>query len=108
MKSQIIGMTFLSLIFFLGACGAQSTDTPVSGDIKKGKKLYEQYCILCHGTNGKMQLNGATDITKSVMTYDERRILIKDGKNLMTPFDGILSEREIEDIAAYSMKFKKQ
>jgi mono/diheme cytochrome c family protein len=40
------------------------------------------------------------------MPKDERVALIKTGKNLMTPFEGILSDGEIAAVAAYSMTLK--
>ncbi len=106
MKAYFTGAFFFGLIIYLGASGGCATAEQVQGDVANGKKLYGQYCVLCHGDNGKMQLNGAKDITVSELTFELRLTLIKDGKNLMTPFDGILSESEIQDVAAYSMTLK--
>lgn len=103
MKSIFAAAFICGLLIYMGANGACASTEQVKGDVVNGKKVFEQYCILCHGDNGKMQLNGAKDITVSQLTFELRLTLIKDGKNLMTPFDGILSETEIQDVAAYSM-----
>jgi cytochrome c6 len=89
----------------IGTSNARSGDK-VTGDAAEGKIVFEKYCVLCHGDNGKMQLNGSKDITISKLPFDLRLVLIKDGKNLMTPFNGILTDKEIEDVAAYSMTLK--
>ncbi|RLD22728.1 MAG: cytochrome c [Bacteroidetes bacterium] len=106
MKSYLTGVFLFGLIIYIGASGGCASTEQVKGDVANGKKVYGQYCVLCHGDNGKMQLNGAKDITVSELTFELRLTLIKDGKNLMTPFDGILSESEIQDVAAYSMTLK--
>jgi len=74
--------------------------------VTAGKAIYGKYCVLCHGEDGKRQLNGSKDITVSQLSYDLRVTLIMEGKNLMTPFDGILSESEIRDVVAFSMTLK--
>lgn len=106
MKALITGAGIVCFLIYLGTSGGCASTEQVQGDVANGKKIFEQYCILCHGDNGKMQLNGAKDITISQLTFELRLTLIKDGKNLMTPFDGILSETEIQDVAAYSLTLK--
>lgn len=78
-----------------------------NGDAVEGKKVYERYCVLCHGADGKKEMNGAKDITISQLTFDERVALVRGGRNLMTPFEGILSEQEMADVSAYSMTLGK-
>ena len=107
MKSYITGIGLLGLTLYLVVSGGCANTDEVIGDIVNGKKIIEQYCILCHGDNGKMQLNGAKDITVSQLTFDLRLTLIKEGKNLMTPFGEILSDSEIADVAWYSMTLKE-
>ena len=72
-----------------------------------GEKIYMQYCKLCHGADGKLGLNGSKDITESTMPEDERILLIRNGKNTMTPFEEVLSEQEIKSVAAYTMSLGK-
>ena len=97
-----IVITALTLLACAGE-GNSSSGTTSGGDIKHGKEVYRKYCVLCHGEDGKKAVNGAYDITVSEMTLDQRVELITNGRNLMTPFAGILTEEEIVDVAAYSM-----
>ena len=69
-----------------------------------GEDIYMQYCKLCHGADGKLGLNGSKDITESVIKREDRILLIKEGKNTMTPFKDILTEEEINAVAQYTMK----
>ncbi len=92
------------VIVLLWACGAkESTNTNCVVD---GEQVYKKYCLLCHGVDGKLGLNGAKDLTASPLSKAERIVLIKNGKNAMTPFEGLLSESEIEAVAEYTMQLK--
>ncbi len=80
---------------------------PSAADLEAGKKTFEQYCKLCHGSDGKLGLNGAKDLTVSVVPLADRIAQVTNGKNLMTPFKDILTESEIKAVAEYSMTLKK-
>jgi mono/diheme cytochrome c family protein len=103
-KGICTGIGVFAIILYLGACGAEAS----SGNAGKvdGKAVFTKYCVLCHGEDGKREANGAKDITVSQMTLKDRITLIKTGKNLMTPFDGILSPEEMEAAARHSMTLK--
>ena len=77
-----------------------------TSSISEGEQIYKKYCILCHGSDGKLGLNGAKDITASTLTLEERILLVTHGKNTMTPFEGILSEEEIKAVVRYSMSLQ--
>jgi len=109
MKEGIIEkVLLLCIVIGLGACGGDTQQDNAKGDIANGKKIFETYCILCHGDNGKLQLNGAKDITVSQLSFDQRIVLVKEGKNLMTPFAEILSDTEIEDVVSYAITLKEK
>lgn len=93
-------------ILIAGACGGESGGSSATHSDIDAKALYTKYCVLCHGEDGKRETNGAKDFTLSVMPLDERVALIKTGKNLMTPFEGILTPEEMEAVAQYTMSFK--
>jgi mono/diheme cytochrome c family protein len=97
-----IALTFIGALLIVYACGGENSGE--SGH--DGKAIYAKYCVLCHGEDGTRAVNGAKDFTQSVMPLDERIVLIKNGKNLMTPFQGILSDEEIEAVSRYSMTLK--
>ena len=110
-------MNYLSIIFsgllivFLACSGSQGGDkSTASTNAKKGpdgEKIFKTYCITCHGIDGKLQLNGAKDLSISELPLGEKIEQITMGKNLMTPFEGILSDDQIKAVAEYTMVFKR-
>lgn len=98
---------FISLAFLLMlSCG----DPPLKKNAQashriSGEKIYKTYCVNCHGLDGKLAFNGAKDLNESTMTYENRILLIRNGRNLMTPFKDMLSPAEIKAVAKYTMKY---
>ncbi len=90
------------------ACSSpNNTDKPTTVIInEKGKNVFKTYCILCHGADGKLGLNGAMDMTQSILTLEERIQVITNGRNTMAPYKGVLDEAEIKAVAEYTMIFK--
>ncbi|HLF62968.1 MAG TPA: cytochrome c [Saprospiraceae bacterium] len=103
-KRTLAGMLICAAIMYLGACGGETSSGGASNI--DGKAVFTRYCALCHGEDGKREANGAKDITVSQMPLKERIALIKSGKNLMTPFEGILTPEEMEAAARHSMTLK--
>jgi mono/diheme cytochrome c family protein len=83
----------------------QSHDSTQKSTDDIGAVIFEKHCKLCHGIDGKLGLNGAKDLTQSKLSVPERVELVRNGKNLMTPFAGILSKSEIEAVANFTLKF---
>lgn len=102
----------LVITFFGTACGsaeeqinqraatAKSSKTASAGP--DGMAIFRQYCVTCHGADGKLALNGAKDLTISTLTLEERINIITNGKKLMTPFNEILTPEEIKAVAEYT------
>ncbi|MEP7323171.1 MAG: cytochrome c [Saprospiraceae bacterium] len=84
-----------------------SAPAPMVAVNAAGKKTFETYCILCHGADGKLGLNGSKDLTISVISLDERITQVTNGKGVMTPFKDILTEDEIKAVAEYTVSLKK-
>jgi len=105
------GAALIVLLWLIPACGpdtpAATGDNSTGKTNPDGKAVYRRHCVTCHGADGTLGLNGAGDLTKSVLPLDVRIIQITKGKNLMTPFEGILSPEEIRAVAAYSETLKK-
>jgi len=64
--------------------------------------LFKIHCAICHGFKGNMMVNGAKDLTKSVINMEESVAQIYHGKGLMTPYKGILKDEEIVAVAKYT------
>ncbi len=94
------------LLAFVIACASKEKSSSGSPSVAEGEQVYKKYCILCHGADGKLGINGAKDLTVCKLTVEERENQIKKGKNAMTPFEGILNETQIKSVASYTMTLK--
>lgn len=107
--SVLAGLTG-ALFFTLIACSAsesESTAQATTADAPDGKAVFKQYCITCHGADGKLSLNGAKNLGLSQLNLEGRIAIITNGKNMMTPYGEVLTPEEIRAVAKYTMeKFK--
>ena len=117
MKTQLFFLLVSMGIFM--SCGGGSSEKPEPTTKKEvaeapvdnkaaGEKIFRTYCITCHGIDGKLGLNGAKDLALSEITMEERITQVTKGKGLMTPFEGILTEEQIKQVAEYTLSFKQQ
>jgi mono/diheme cytochrome c family protein len=96
---------FGCILFFVIAC---QTDQNAPVDKKsQGERLFRTYCITCHGVRGNLGVNGAGDLTQSVLSLDERMKIIRNGKNTMIAFEKVLSPEEIQTVAQYTLSLKQ-
>lgn len=95
---KVFNFGLLLLLVFL-ACASSGPDPKV---IAKGKEVYSKYCVACHGQDGAMAINGAKDLNASIMSFEERLAIIKEGKNMMTAFENVLKPEEIEAVAHFT------
>ena len=98
---KFIVFVFLLLVI---ACGGHTSSSEANET--NGLAIYKKYCITCHGSDGKLALNGAKDITVSPLSEEERVELVIRGKNTMMPFGSILSPEEIRAVVAYTLTLK--
>jgi mono/diheme cytochrome c family protein len=73
----------------------------------EGKIIFEAKCALCHGTDGKLMLNGAKDLSVSKLTKAEAIEMIKAGKGLMPGFKDELNEQQLTALADYAEGLRK-
>ncbi len=97
------------------ACNPQQNDSPTADNnsnnnkpLPSGYRKYEQYCTLCHGADGKYGFGGAANLAVSVLDKTAIKEIIKNGKKTMTPFAGILSEKEIDDVTDYIITLRQK
>jgi cytochrome c6 len=112
MQTHILSLLY-ALILSCAACGsaeeqlnqraaeARAGAGPVTPD---GMAIFRQYCIACHGADGKLGLNGAKDLSAGTLSLDERIEVITKGRKLMTPFGEVLTPEEIRAVAEYTLK----
>ncbi len=66
-----------------------------------GKNIFESQCTTCHGSDGKLGLSGAKDLTLSTLSHEEKVALIINGKNVMKSFKNDLTPEQIEAVTNY-------
>lgn len=95
---------------FLASCGNNDHPPRLSSDgaISQAevKRIYQMKCSICHGTDGKLMIGGAPDLSISTISLEERIALITYGKETMPPQKDILSAEEIKAVAAYVENFR--
>ncbi len=86
---------------------APATKTPALSGLS-GEEIFKKNCQVCHGADGKLGLNGAKDLTVSVVPVEERVQIITNGKNVMTPFKEVLHPDDIKAVADYTLTLQKK
>jgi uncharacterized membrane protein SirB2 len=106
-KKQNKVLAALSLLLITGSYGlaevyakrkgiAKEMTVAIAGD---AKTLYEANCKLCHGSDGKLGISGASDLSATSLDTDGIKNVIIRGKNMMQPIP--VSEDQAAAIAEY-------
>lgn len=66
-----------------------------------GKEIFEDKCTLCHGSDGKLGLSGAKDLSLSKLDHKGITEIVTNGKNSMAPYKDVLTAEQIEAVASY-------
>ncbi len=105
MKKYLVFATLALLAF---ACSkSDSGEKKPAVAAADGSKVFNLYCVACHGADGTAQMSGAKDLQLSTLTLDERIEVITNGRNLMAPWKEILSPEKIKAAAEYTMTRNK-
>ena len=115
----MIKHTALFLLFGLVTVLGTQFACADSGDLAKGKAVYETRCVVCHGAQGKGDgpmgkalkpppTDFASPKTKAKSDSDLREV-IQNGlpSTTMPAYKGQLSEQEILDVLAYVWSLSK-
>jgi cytochrome c6 len=89
------------LAFFILAFGS---DTSRAADMIKGGELYAEHCASCHGASGISVMLNAPNFAKNESLLQPDPVLltsIKNGKNAMPAYQGILNDQDILDVIVY-------
>jgi len=98
----------IGLVFILTSCGEQESMVNENGE-PNGAAIYNQNCKVCHGGKGNLGVGDAADLSTSEKTFDEKLYIITNGSESgkMTPFKGVLTEKEISAVATHIETLKK-
>jgi cytochrome c6 len=91
-------------IILAGALALAAGGTSAA-DVQRGAALYATHCAVCHGVNGAPVMPGAPNFRRmeALMRPDAQLMTaIRSGKGAMPGYFGILREREIQDVVAYT------
>ena len=80
------------------------SNSSFASDINKGRKTYQQQCVMCHGASGQGTMAGAPDFKRGEGLFQsDQKLLtrIKNGKRACPAYRGILTEQKIFDVIAY-------
>ena len=106
-------------IVTVACCLALSTTGSAAGErnLARGKKLYEKYCLACHGPAGRgdgaVQFDPpVADLTSSeVLTKPDSRLLqsIHEGRpnTAMDTWKRVMSKEATRDVLAYILTFPR-
>ncbi|MGQ0524700.1 MAG: c-type cytochrome [Betaproteobacteria bacterium] len=87
-----------------------SAHTSSAADIIKGAQLYAMHCTACHGPRGVSVMPNAPHLARGErMLQSDLTLLatLRAGKNAMPAYLGILSDRDILDVIAYSRTLRQ-
>jgi mono/diheme cytochrome c family protein len=81
---------------------AEGSETSAGGEAKLGAVVFSENCSTCHGATGHGG-NGGPDLRTMPLAQTEKGAIqqVTNGGGGMPAFSGILSEEEIENVAAY-------
>lgn len=108
-------------VMAVGVCGVALMISSIAfaGDAAKGKAIYEQKCLMCHGAKGKgdgpagaMMNPRPADFTSpasKMKSEGELLQVIESGRpgTTMAGWKGTLSPQQIQDVLAYVRSFDK-
>ena len=81
---------------------AGTDNAPVEGDAAAGQQVYADNCSVCHGASGTGG-NGGPDLTSIPEAADTAKVVaqVTNGGGGMPAFKGVLSDSDIQNVAAY-------
>ena len=89
-------------------CLMASADKAAAADFFNGETVYRTYCESCHGPGGQGLIGNAPNFTRGqglMQTDASIYDVIKDGKNSMPAFRGVLQPEEYLDVISYIRSF---
>lgn len=91
-------------VLFVAILSAFWVENSYAADSANGGKLYAKHCVTCHGADGVNVMPDAPNFSQSErLLRPDVFILaaIREGKNAMPSFQGLLKDQEILDVISY-------
>lgn len=104
-------LVYALCMVFLWSCSSNEPQNELMKEAlsPNGKKIYNRYCVVCHGDEGDAKIGGALDLSISSLSSDEKFAIIKYGSENkhMRAFEDDLSSDEINAVVKYVETLKK-
>jgi mono/diheme cytochrome c family protein len=116
------GFLGVALCVLVGACGSDAghhEERRAEASPARGKAIFDTRCAPCHGMDGAGDGPAAAAITPKprnfrdadfwkARTVAQLRLAVKEGRpgTLMPPFEGVLSDPEMDHVVAYLQTFR--
>ncbi len=105
---------FLSFgLILLYSCSGEQKE-PTNALMKEaltpnGKKIYNRYCVVCHGDEGNAKVGGAFDLSISTLSFEDKVNIVTNGSENkhMRAFNDDLNEAEIKAVVKHVETLKK-
>ena len=74
-----------------------------------GLKIYNRYCVVCHGDEGNAKIGGALDLSISSISHENKVNIVTNGSENkhMRAFNDDLTKAEIEAVVNHVETLKK-
>lgn len=86
--------------------GPKVDTSSISDPITAGKLIYTNSCVTCHGSDGKLNLSGAKDLSLTQLSAEEQKTAIRNGKNAMPGYKD-LSNEQLDAVVQYVATLKQ-
>lgn len=111
-------VSIMGVATLLSVASAASVAPAFGADLAKGKKIYVDKCLKCHGEKGKGDGPKAEDLEKKPADYTDKAKMakftdadlkkaVKEGKKPMPAFGKKLTEEQIDDAIGYVRSFSE-
>lgn len=80
----------------------------VANDVDRGRDVFMQKCMGCHGEAGEGKLTGQPNFKEGQAFFRSESALadiIREGKGVMPSFNGLLTDEDIRNVVAYVRTF---
>ena len=110
-KKQNKTLAVLSLLLIIAAYGmaemAKKPAVKTAAAEVDGQKIFMDNCALCHGHDGKAGINGASDLSASLLDHDGIVAVVANGRGVMASFKRVLTQEQIDAVAKHTEALKK-
>jgi cytochrome c6 len=102
---------FAAILMIISSCTkASSSDKETATadpTASPGQLVYTKHCKLCHGSKGDLGISGAANLSITLLSQEEIKQVVVNGRKGMPAWKGQLSEQEVQEVSAYVLTLKK-